>query len=309
MQVVEVAEDGAEVFAGGDGAPSADGVEADGDCALGQQRRGFIADDRVGMVDAENEEGDAVGGGLAVFAGAVGGGELVGADDVLGAEVARAEAVAAAVDLGNLGERDGGQAFDGLERPWRSAVRMSRPRGLSPARASSVRSRMMTFFLPLSAAMMAASGKGRITLTWMEPTLGAAGLAQVIDGGLDVFSRGAERDEDRLGIFGLVLGDEAVVAAGQLGKVFVGGFEELQDGLGEVVAPRNHAVHVVFLILHRAEEDGIGQVHHLGNAAAGGSKEGALRRGGAVDDVVGRAEILADQLRTHACRRCARGGW
>ena len=33
--VVEVADDGAEVFAGGDGAPAADGVEADGDCAVG----------------------------------------------------------------------------------------------------------------------------------------------------------------------------------------------------------------------------------------------------------------------------------
>ena len=95
-QVVQVAEDGAEVFAGGDGAPSADGVEAHGHCAFGQQRRHFVADHRVGMVDAEDEEADAVGCGLAVFAGAAGGGEFVRADDVLGAEVARAQAVAAA---------------------------------------------------------------------------------------------------------------------------------------------------------------------------------------------------------------------
>jgi hypothetical protein len=53
----------------------------------------------------------------------------------------------------------------------------------------------------------------------------------------------------------------------------------------------------VFLVLHRAEQDGVGEVHHLGNAAAGGSKQNALRLGGAVDDVVGRAEVLADQLR------------
>ena len=43
-QIVQVAEDGAEVLAGGDGAPSADGVEADRDRAFGQQRRRFVAD-------------------------------------------------------------------------------------------------------------------------------------------------------------------------------------------------------------------------------------------------------------------------
>ena len=52
----------------------------------------------------------------------------------------------------------------------------------------------------------------------------------------------------------------------------------------------------MFLVLDGAEEDGVGEVHHLGNAAAGGSKENALRFGGAVDDVFGRAEVLADQL-------------
>ena len=105
-QVVEVAEDCAEIFAGGDCAPAADGVEAHGDCALGQQRRGFVGDDRVGVVDAENDEVDAVGCGLAVFARAVGGGELEGSDDVLGAEVARAEAVAAAEEARYFSEGD-----------------------------------------------------------------------------------------------------------------------------------------------------------------------------------------------------------
>ena len=55
-------------------------------------------------------------------------------------------------------------------------------------------------------------------------------------------------------------------------------------------------LHVVFLVLHRPEQDGVGEVHHLGNAAAGGSEENALRFGGAVDDVFGRAEVFADQL-------------
>ena len=112
-QVVQVAEDGAEVFAGGDGAPSADGVEADGDRAFGQQRRRFVADDGVGMVDAEHEEADAVGRGLAVLAGAAGGGKFVCANDVLGAEVARAEAVAAGEDVRHFVQRHRGQAFGG----------------------------------------------------------------------------------------------------------------------------------------------------------------------------------------------------
>ena len=89
---------------------------------------------------------------------------------------------------------------------------------------------------------------------------------------------------------------QAVVAAGELAEVFVGVFEELQDRLGEVVAAGDDAVHVVFLVLHGAEQDGIGEVHHLGNAAAGGSKEDALRFGRAVDDVFRRAEVFADQL-------------
>ena len=113
-QIVEVAEDGAQVLAGGDGAPAADGMEAHSDRALGQQRRRLVGDDAVGMVDAEDKEVDAVGGGLAVFARAAGGGELVGADDVLGAEVARAQAVAAAEEARHLGERDRGQAADAL---------------------------------------------------------------------------------------------------------------------------------------------------------------------------------------------------
>ena len=112
-QVVQIAEDGAEVLAGGDGAPSADGVEADGDCAFGQQGRHFVGDDRVGMVDAEDDEAGAVGCGLAVFAGAACGGEFVCADDVLGAEVARAEAVGAGVDVRHFVHRHGRQAFGG----------------------------------------------------------------------------------------------------------------------------------------------------------------------------------------------------
>ena len=114
---------------------------------------------------------------LAVLAGAARGGELVGADDVLGAEVARAEAVAAAEDAAALRSSVIAGRPSAAGRP--AVVNGLRERGADVAAervvagqsASSVRSRMMTFFLPLSAATMAASGKGRITLTWMEPTL------------------------------------------------------------------------------------------------------------------------------------------
>ncbi len=105
----------------------------------------------------------------------------------------------------------------------------------------------------------------------------------------------------------LVLGDQPVVAAGQVAEVLVSRFEEVENRLGKVVAPGHHALHVVFLVLHRPQQDRVGQVHHLGNAPARGSKEHALRFGRALDDVIGRAEVFADQLRSHACRRCAPG--
>jgi hypothetical protein len=63
----------------------------------------------------------------------------------------------------------------------------------------------------------------------------AAGLAQVVDGGFDVFSGRAERDEDGVGVVGLVLGDEAVVAAGELAEILVGGFKEFRIGSAKLL--------------------------------------------------------------------------
>ena len=87
-QIVQVAEDGAQVLAGCDGAPAPNRMEADRNGALGQERRGLSAQNRVWMVDAEDEEENAVGGGLAILAGATGSGKLKCANDVLGTEVA-----------------------------------------------------------------------------------------------------------------------------------------------------------------------------------------------------------------------------
>ncbi len=294
-QVVEITEDGAEVFAGGDGAPSADGVEADGDGFFGEQGGCLVADDGVGVVDAEDDEVFAVGKGLAVFAGAAGGGVLVSAEDVLRAEVARAEAVGTGDDLGNFFEGELGEtggSLDGLG-----------DRGADVFAEGVVGREGFVGALEDDDVFLAANrfhdgclGEGADDVDMDGADAGITGLPEVVDGGLDVFCGGTEGDEDGVGVLGFVLGDQAVIAAGEVAEVLVGGFEEIQDGLGEVVAPRHHAVHVVFLVLDRAEEDGVGEVHHLGDAAAGGSEEDALGLGGAVDDVVGSAEVLADQL-------------
>ena len=52
-----------------------------------------------------------------------------------------------------------------MTRALLSAVRISRPSGLSPASGSSVRSSTIALRLPASACAMAGSGNGRITLT------------------------------------------------------------------------------------------------------------------------------------------------
>ena len=155
----------------------------------------------------------------------------------------------------------------------------------------------MTFFFPASASTTAASGNGRKTLIWIEPTFAPRARAQVVDRGLDVLGRRAERHEHRVGVLGLVLADQPVVTAGQLAEILVRRLEEIEDRLDEVVAARDDALHVVLLVLHGAEEDGVREVDHLRHAAALGPEEHALALGGAVDDVVGGAEVLANQLR------------
>ena len=95
-QIVQVADDRAQVLAGRDRAPAADGVEADRDGAFGQQRRRLVGLHLVGVIDAEHDERHAVRRALAVLALALADRELVRADRVLRAEIARAQAVNAA---------------------------------------------------------------------------------------------------------------------------------------------------------------------------------------------------------------------
>ena len=295
-QIVEVAENRAEIFAGGNRAPAADGMEAHGDCALGQQRRRFVGDDAIGVVDAENDKVRAIGRGLAVFARPAGGHVLECADDVLGAEVARTEAVAAAEEARHFGKLYLGQAVGSLH--------CFRKRGADVAAEGIVAGQRLVgafedddVLLALESVDERSLREGANHVHVNRTYTRLARFPQIIDRGLDVLGCRSKRNKHGVRVGSFVLADQPVAAAGELGELLVGLFKKLQNRLGKVVAPRDHALHVVFLVLHRAEQDGIGQIHHLGHAAARGAEENALRLGGAVDDVVGRAEILADQLR------------
>jgi hypothetical protein len=127
--------------------------------------------------------------------------------------------------------------------------------------------------------------------------LGVALVTQVIAGFLDVFRGATERDEDRVRVVALVLGKHAILAAGQFAEFLVGLLDELEDRFVEVVAAGDHAVHVVLLVLHGAEQQRILQVHHFRHPAAFRAEQFALGRCRAVDHFVRGAEVLAQQFR------------
>ena len=102
-EFAEIADDRAEVLAGRDHAPSADRVKADGNRLLRQERGSVPADDRVRMVDSENEECFAVGGAAAVRALGLPRREFVGSERVLGPEIAGTDAVGPAEKPRRLG--------------------------------------------------------------------------------------------------------------------------------------------------------------------------------------------------------------
>ena len=83
----------------------------------------------------------------------------------------------------------------------------------------------------------------------------------------------------------------------QLAELLVGVVEETEDRLIEIVAPGDDAVHVVLLVLHRTEEHRILQVDHRRHPAPSGTEEQPLGFCGALDDVVGSTEKLAQQVR------------
>ena len=81
---------------------------------------------------------------------------------------------------------------------------------------------------------------------------GIALITQIVAGGLDVLRRASKRDEHRVGVAGLVLVQQPVTAAGELRELLAALLDEAKDRLVEIVAPGHHAVHVVLLVLHRA---------------------------------------------------------
>ena len=87
-KVVEIGEDRAEILARGDRAPTADGVETNGDGTLGKQRGRLVGLDFVGVINAENEKRSSVGSPLAVLPGARASGKFVRAKNVLGPKIA-----------------------------------------------------------------------------------------------------------------------------------------------------------------------------------------------------------------------------
>ena len=86
--MAEFANNLAEVFAGGNHSPTADGMEPHRDCAVGQQRGGVLGNDTVRMVDTKGEIGFAVFGTAAVFAFGLAGGEFVRAQRMFRPEIA-----------------------------------------------------------------------------------------------------------------------------------------------------------------------------------------------------------------------------
>ena len=126
---------------------------------------------------------------------------------------------------------------------------------------------------------------------------GIALFAQIIAGTLHIFRRATERHKYSVRILCAIFRNEPVTPAGELGKLLVALLKHAEDGLAEIIAACNAAVHMMLLILHRPEQDGIFQIHHLRHAPTRGAKEFALGGSGAIDNLIGRAQIFTQQIR------------
>ena len=217
-QVVQVADDGAQVLAGRDRAPAADGVEAHGDRSFGQQRRRLVGLHLVGVIDAEHEERDAVGRALAVLARALADRELVGAERVLGPEVARAEAVDAAEEPRHLVGGDGREPCLALQRLVQRRPDVASHRVVARQRLVGALEDD-DVLLPRQRLDDRRLGERTEDVRVDRADLHAPVLAHVVDRRLDVLRGRSQRHEHRVRIVGLVLADQAVVAAGQLAEV------------------------------------------------------------------------------------------
>ena len=300
QKVIEVADDRAQVLAGRDSAPAADGVESHGDRPVRKERRRLVGRHLVGMRHAENHEGLPFRRRSTVGPGTLARGVLVRADDVLRSEIPRPEAIDAVEQPRHpVQSQFRESAYDRmpvqLERLVQRRPRVA-PHGVV------ARHRLVG---PLDDDRVALAGQrfddrsfgeGPEDVEVDRPHLRATCLPQVVDDRFAVLGGGAERHENRVGIVRLILRDQIVVAASQAAEFLVSLLEELQDRLDEVVAPGDHALHVVFLILHRPEEHRIRQVDHLRHATARRAKQRALRLGRTLDDVLRRTKKLPEKL-------------
>jgi len=271
-EVVQVSDDRAEVLASGNGAPSADGMKAHSHRAFRQERGRVVRLYRVGMINSEHEERCAIRGVLTVLAGAGSGGEFVGTEDVFGAEVARSAAVDAGEESWHLRGCKSRQAGD--DGMAVGPQRLAKCSADVTAHGIVARHGLVGAFqhddVLLARQRVDDRGfrEGANDIEMDGANRRAAVLAEVIDRSLDVFSRRTQRHEYRVSIFSPVTGHQAVMATSELGELYIGGLEEGQNGFSEVVAARRHTLHVVFLVLHRPEQNGIGEIDHARYAAA-----------------------------------------
>ena len=232
-QIVQVADDRAKIFSGGDGAPPSDGMESHGHGFFGQQRRRLVRFHFIGMVDAQDEKGDSIRDALAVLARPRSGREFVCAQNVLGPEIAGTQTVDAGKEPRHLVRRNGG------EIRFRDVVlrdeRLGQRRPDFPAHGVVSRH-----------GLVRALENDDVALAGQRPddgglrerpedvqvnraNFGVAPLPQIVNGRLDIFSRRAERHKYSVRVLRLIFSDQAIVAAGQLSEIFVGFFQEVQE--------------------------------------------------------------------------------
>ena len=297
----DLSNDLGKVLAGCDHSPTADGVQAHGNRLVRQQGRRLLGTHLVGVVDSEREERLAVFGSLAILALNRPGGIFVAANDRLGAEVARSEPVDAREDPRHIFRRDGvnvGVRVTGavLERLGQGGSNVTRKRIVPGHRL--IRS------LNNDHVLLAGKSTNNVRLRERPQNVdmdgsnsSAAGRPQVVYRGLDIFCCGTKRHENRVGVFAHVLRQEAVMAACELAPFVIGFLEELVDRLDKAVSPGRHAIHVMFLVLDRANEGRALEVNDPGNSAARRSEERLLRFRWTLYNVIGTAKILAQEVR------------
>ncbi len=310
-----------QVFAGGDRAPAANGVHAHGDRAFGQQVGVFTAldlqfvDFRIAFADLL--EVDFLFRGRAFFAHkvdgqveefavrAVGQHVLEGADHVAGLQVAAAHAETTGVEHGGVAEFGVG----GQQRVGQIAFAAGHAvfQALADGGADFTHQRQV-FGQGLIGAFEHANpfaafenradevaGEGAVHGHVDHADFQAAGGAQIIDNRFGGAHERTHAEDQVFGVVGFVAHDAGVFAAGQFGEFGHALVGEVADVFEEIGTLRGDGLHVGVLVLHAAGDDGVVHVPEQRHAAAFGAVHHALGGRGAVDHVLGMAEVFLDQ--------------